>query len=1009
MAPGGLSDNEVELRKDRPLTEGGEIMLDNKIKTYTNSLKEIQQEIDDIIKDEEMNPLHEISDRTVRQLQARSVSTEIRHRLDIYIDTSNLFCNYLDTVRSQKADAEKRSALRMEDAISSVVSDFVARKLDPHIDISEDVKPDLNIEKPLSDSVTVNPELHAEKSLSEDTKPEIKHETDNKHVKSEKSQSSVKKAKSGKSKSVKSKISAKLSKHSGISSSSSVNSVYMKQKAKLEEARVRLKFVKKEAELLKEQAELNAKLKVLDTERQFEEYEKGLNAMNEFLESDDNSSVTSDGSELSDTIRSRTKEFIENSTGGCDEKPLNPEAEPYDPENQSTENTVGSKPKNQSTKSTVGVKPKNQSTQNTEVCQEISNFIVKKDMLLKRIHEFDDRPEFFGSWKTTFQDVVNELNLKASEEVDLLIRYLGPESKKSAISIQSANYSDPCRAKERIWQRLHERFARPEMVESSIKQKLSSFDKVTNKDPKRLYELVDIVTEIDSLKRDDQYSSLFALYDSSQGVNNIIAKLPYQLQEKWTNEASRYKEENSAAYPPFHVFASFLERMARRKNDPSFDYEDSTVSTKPRRGVGSQSVFVKKTEVPSTISPGSDTRGTLTLCPLHNTSHTLNKCYQFRQNPLKERHEFLRSKGLCFKCCGQKPHLAKDCRSSMKCGICKATTHATALHVYDDKGDQTLSKQAISVSQDSSHHVSTMCTAVCRRAGSSKSCAKTLLVKVYPKGKPEQAVNLYAIIDEQSSHSLARSSFFDHFSISGPEESYFLKSCSGDTMEYGRRCSDFVIESLDSSCQMTLPTLIECDQIPDTREEIPSPEVAREHPHLRDIANFIPAVRNDAEIMLLIGRDLLPAHHVLEQWLGPNVHDPYAQKLRLGWVVIGNVCLGVTHQHDSVSVMKTFTLKDGRTTLLEPCHSNFKISENHIFTKTREDDTPGLSVEDKQFLNLMDSQMYKGSDGCWTAPLPFRQDRQRLPNNRPQALRRAHMLDANLRRNPEKMNHAWTL
>ena len=96
----------------------------------------------------------------------------------------------------------------------------------------------------------------------------------------------------------------------------------MRQKAKLEEARVRLKFVKKEAELLKEQAELNAKLKVLDTERQFEE--EGLNAMDEFLESDDNISVTSDGSELSDTIRSCTKEFIENSTDECDLNMLNP-------------------------------------------------------------------------------------------------------------------------------------------------------------------------------------------------------------------------------------------------------------------------------------------------------------------------------------------------------------------------------------------------------------------------------------------------------------------------------------------------------------------------------------------------------------------------------------------------------------------------------------------------------------------------------------------------------------
>lgn len=58
-------------------------------------------------------------------------------------------------------------------------------------------------------------------------------------------------------------------------------------------------------------------------------------------------------------------------------------------------------------------------------------------MLLKRIHEFDDRPKFFGSWKNK----VHELNLSPAEEVDLLVQYLGPESKKAALSIQSANYA----------------------------------------------------------------------------------------------------------------------------------------------------------------------------------------------------------------------------------------------------------------------------------------------------------------------------------------------------------------------------------------------------------------------------------------------------------------------------------------------------------------------------------------------------------------------------------------
>lgn len=93
------------------------------------------------------------------------------------------------------------------------------------------------------------------------------------------------------------------------------------------------------------------------------------------------------------------------------------------------------------------------------------------------------------------------------------------------------------------------------------------FPKITVKEVKKLYDLVDIVVEIDSLKNDEQYSSLFASYDSSAGVNLIVNKLPYQLQEKWTNEASRYKEQHNLAFPPFHFFASFLERMARVKND----------------------------------------------------------------------------------------------------------------------------------------------------------------------------------------------------------------------------------------------------------------------------------------------------------------------------------------------------------------------------------------------------------------------------------------------------------
>lgn len=56
---------------------------------------------------------------------------------------------------------------------------------------------------------------------------------------------------------------------------------------------------------------------------------------------------------------------------------------------------------------------------------------------------------------------------------------------------------------------MNETCARPELVKSSIKQKLLCFPKFTVNEVK-LYNLVDNVVEINSLKKDEQYYSLLA-------------------------------------------------------------------------------------------------------------------------------------------------------------------------------------------------------------------------------------------------------------------------------------------------------------------------------------------------------------------------------------------------------------------------------------------------------------------------------------------------------------------
>ncbi|KAK3082830.1 hypothetical protein FSP39_006584 [Pinctada imbricata] len=56
-------------------------------------------------------------------------------------------------------------------------------------------------------------------------------------------------------------------------------------------------------------------------------------------------------------------------------------------------------------------------------------------------------------------------------------------------------------------------------------------------------------------------------------------------------------------------------------------------------------------------------------------------------------------------------------------------------------------------------------------------------------------------------------------------------------------------------------------------------------------------------------------------------------------------------------------------------------------------------------MDIVESKITKGSDGQWTAPLPFKPNRPLLPNNRSLAVRRAKSLDMSIERNPVKRKH----
>lgn len=104
-------------------------------------------------------------------------------------------------------------------------------------------------------------------------------------------------------------------------------------------------------------------------------------------------------------------------------------------------------------------------------CSEFGKIFAKKDFVGKT-HLFDDNAENFSSWKASFKNAMRELSLSPSEEMDLLVQWLGSTSSANqAKRIRNANASKPERGLTRIWNRLNDRFANPKVVESSIKMK----------------------------------------------------------------------------------------------------------------------------------------------------------------------------------------------------------------------------------------------------------------------------------------------------------------------------------------------------------------------------------------------------------------------------------------------------------------------------------------------------------------------------------------------------------
>uniref|UniRef100_A0A8C5WGP0 Large ribosomal subunit protein uL6 N-terminal domain-containing protein n=1 Tax=Leptobrachium leishanense TaxID=445787 RepID=A0A8C5WGP0_9ANUR len=436
------------------------------------------------------------------------------------------------------------------------------------------------------------------------------------------------------------------------------------------------------------------------------------------------------------------------------------------------------------------------------------------------------------------------------------------------------------------------------------------------------------------------------------------------------------------------------------------------------------------TSIPKECKQGEKIENPNRLCPIHKKPHPLKKCIGFRKKPLQERKELLKAYGVCFRCCASTEYFAKDCKFPIKCIECDSVDHVQALHPFQYMpATSTDSPPGLMHDGETTDRevtiVSSSCTAVCGEDLCDKSSAKICLVNIYHKDHPGKSAKVCAILDDQSNRSLTRTELFDIFHIKGDSYPYTLGTCSGITEVSGRRARGYIVASLGGNLE--LPTLVECNQIPSNKQEIPTPEAALHHPHLKAIANEIPALDKNANILILLGRDLLRVHKVRQQING--AHDaPFAQCLDLGWVIIVNVCIKEMKVPTKIASYKTHILPNGRNTYLEQCPHHYKVKQKlnrnkwqhddqdklnafqswdntfgaTVFNSTNDDNKLALAREDREFLKTMDKEFAQDDANSWVASLPSCTPREKLPNNPQQAAARF----ASLKRTSKKKTEA---
>ncbi len=248
-----------------------------------------------------------------------------------------------------------------------------------------------------------------------------------------------------------------------------------------------------------------------------------------------------------------------------------------------------------------------------------------------------------------------------------------------------------------------------------------------------------------------------------------------------------------------------------------------------------------------------------------------------------------------------------------------------------------------------------------------------LPVMVSHADSPDEQMMTYALLDTMSDTCFIKADLLQQLKVEGQRadlEITTLTSKSGKMIVDTEVVTGLRIRGINEQTTVALPKTYGKDDIPVSRSLIPKPESVKRWPHLQDVAQQLPAYREDLDVGLLIGANCSAAMLPKKVVTGSD-QEPYAQKTAIGWGVIGWMWTPEDDSQDN----RTHFVHTAATREVTPreVHQMFNLdfSENHSLEK--------MSVQDTTFLQTLEKGIHRRQDGHIQLPLPLKEVDESLP------------------------------